>query len=252
MRKGRIQSGYTLIELVLVLVIIGILASVGLKSLSAVNQTGRIEETKQELERLAYAIAGNPALVSGGTRTDFGYIGDVGGLPPNLDALIANPGGMATWRGPYISDPFSDGGPTDWFKYDGWGVAYSYTGGRTISSTGGPSTLTRELAGSVADLLYNRVTAVITDLDKTPPGPDYVDSIRFDLVYGNGTGGLTTASRNPRPDGLVEFDSIPIGLHTLRIIYFPDSDTLIRKVPICPGQNSYTESSLAEDYWTGN
>jgi prepilin-type N-terminal cleavage/methylation domain-containing protein len=202
MAKNRAQSGYTLIELVVVLVIIGIITAVGLRSLTEVNETGRFEETRSEMDRLAIAICGDPTLVSGGARSDFGYVGDVGALPPNLDALTSNPGGYATWDGPYISNEFSDGGATDWFKFDGWGIAYIYSGGRTIGSTGGSTALTRELAGSIDDLLYNDISIVITDLDKTPPGAVYADSVRFDLIYPNGSGGLTTDSRYPRPDGL--------------------------------------------------
>jgi len=249
MRKGRTQSGYTLIELVLVLVIIGILASVGLKSLTAANRTGRIEETKRELDRLAYAITGNPALVSGGIRTDFGYIGDVGGLPPNLDALIANPGGMATWRGPYIADEFTMGGADTDFKYDAWGVAYIYPAGLAISSTGGGQTLTRQLAGSVADLLYNRVNLVVTDPDHTPPGATYADSVVLVLIVPDGSGSLVSRVIGPQDDGVAQFDSVPIGVHELRLVYRPTADTLYRKVVVYPGETSYLEMSLAGSDW---
>jgi hypothetical protein len=217
-----------------------------------VNETARFEETRAEMDRLARAICGDPSLVSGGARSDFGYVGDVGALPPNLDALAANPGGYTTWRGPYVADRFSSGGPSDWFKYDGWGKAYTYTGGLAINSTGGPAPLSRELAGSMADLLYNRVVVVVTDLDQTPPGPDYADSIRLALTFPDGAGGLTTRLRSPGPDGLVEFDSIPIGGHALRIIYSPASDTLTRQVSVSPGEDAYLETATAEDYWTGS
>jgi len=249
MDKGRIQSGYTLIELVLVLVIVGILASVGLKSLTAANQTGRIEETKRELDRLAYAITGNPALVSGGTRTDFGYVGDVGGLPPNLDALIANPGGMATWRGPYIADEFTMGGADNDFKYDAWGAAYIYAAGPAISSTGGGQTLTRRLAGSVAELLYNRVNLVVTDPDHTPPGANYADSVVLVLTVPDGSGGLVSRAIGPQDDGVAQFESVPIGIHELRLVYMPTADTVYRRVVVYPGETSYLEIPLTGNYW---
>ena len=92
-------AGYTLIELVIVIIILGIITTVAMRSIKDTNQTARIEETKKELEQLAIAIAGNPDLISGGQRTDFGYVGDIGALPPNLDALVQNPGGYTTWKG---------------------------------------------------------------------------------------------------------------------------------------------------------
>jgi len=244
--------GYTLIELVLVLVIVGVLASVGLKSLSAVNQTTRIEETRQEMERIACAIVGNPSLVSGGSRTDFGYVGDIGSLPPNLDALATNPGGYTTWDGPYLVDDFTSGGANTKFKYDAWGAAYAYSAGVGVTSTGGGLTMTKQLAGSVSDLLRNQVKVVVTDLDHTPPGPVYSDSIRFVLRVPNGSGSYTNKSRTPRDDGFASFDSIPIGIHELRLIYLPTADTLLRRVIVCPNGDSYLEMSLAENTWSGS
>ncbi|MCX6835333.1 MAG: prepilin-type N-terminal cleavage/methylation domain-containing protein [candidate division Zixibacteria bacterium] len=245
-------QGYTLIELALVLVIIGVLASVGLKSLGAISQTTRIEETRQEMERLACAIAGNTSLVSGGSRTDFGYVGDVGSLPPNLDALVTNPGGYATWDGPYLVDAFTSGGANTEFKYNAWGIAYTYSGGNSITSSGGGLTLTKQLANSTSDLLRNQVRVVVTDLDHTPPGTTYSDSVRFVLSVPNGTGSYVNRSQTPRDDGLVSFDSVPIGIHELRLIYLPTADTLLRKVAVYPGENSYLEISLAENIWSGS
>lgn len=252
MAAKQTQDGYTLIEMVLVLVIVGIIATVGLNSLTAVNETNRFEQTRAELDRLAVAIAGDPALVSGGVRSDFGYLGDVGALPPNLDALISNPGGYATWEGPYYSDEFSTDGSSSEFKLDAWGRAYSYSGGRTISSTGGSVTLTRELASSTDDLLRNRLRVVVYDLDRTPPGPTYRDSVRVVLNYPNGAGGMATRAAYPGSDGLASFDSIPVGIHSLRIIYVPTVDTLQRRIVVNVGEDSYTEISLADTLWSGS
>jgi general secretion pathway protein G len=251
MTKLGSQNGYTMIELVVVLVIIGIIAGVGVKSLQSANETTRIEETKQELNRLACAVAGDPGLVSGGFRTDFGYVGDVGSLPPTLGALATNPGGYSTWDGPYLRDKVAIGGGDSEFEHDAWGKPYGYSGGVTITSSGGPSPMTRQIAGSTGDLLRNRVAVVITDLDNTPPGPDHQDSVRCILSYPNGSGGLSTVSRAPRPDGYVAFDSIPIGVHTLRVVYLPDYDTLRREVHVNPGQDYYADIQYYKNVWVG-
>ena len=254
--KGRAASrlqtsrGYTLIELVVVLVIVGILASVALKSLKAVNDTARFEETRQELDNIAHAIAGDPCLISGGSRTDYGYVGDVGGLPLDLNALVANPGGYTTWRGPYISDDFSTDGSSSEFKNDAWGAAYSYTAGITVSSTGGGSPVTRNAANSIGDLLHNSVSVAVTDLDNTPPGPDHLDSVRIVLSHPDGSGSMISRVKNPGSDGYVRFDSVPIGAHSLQIIYLPDNDTISRTVNVNPGQDYYADVHYHTDVWT--
>jgi len=243
--------GYSLIELIVVLIIIGVIASVAMKSLTAVNDTARIEETKRELDHLAYAIVGNPDLVSGGIRTDYGFVGDNGRLPANLDALLTQPGGYTNWGGPYISDEFSVDGSSSEYKNDGWGKAYSYSGGLTVSSSGGSSTITRTLANSTGDLLRNNASFTFTDLDFTPPGPDYQDSIRFVLTYPS-NGSLTSRTDYPSDDGFIAFDSVPIGIHRLQVIYLPDNDTLTRKISIAPGQDYYTDVQYFTDLWTAD
>jgi len=243
--------GYSLIELVVVLVIIGVLATVAMKSLNAVNDTARIEETKRELDRIAFAITGNPELVSGGVRTDYGFVGDCGRLPANLDALVSAPGGYSNWDGPYITDEFSEDGSSSEFKNDAWGTAYSFSGGLTVTSTGGSSTLTRRLANSSDELLRNNASFTFTDLDFTPPGIDYRDSVRFVLFYPY-NGSITSRTNYPANDGFVAFDSIPIGLHTLRVIYLPSNDTLTRKISVSPGQDYYTDIQYHENLWTAD
>lgn len=249
--KLRSEAGYSLLELVIVIIIVAILATVAMKSQTATNEVVRVEETKAELEQLAWAIAGNQTLVSGGSRTDFGYVGDVGALPANLDALVTNPSGMATWNGPYVRDDFysAAGGPSSEFKIDAWGVAYQYSGGNSIASSGGGTTITRRIANSTDDLLYNQLTVTVVDLDNDPPGNVYRDSVRLILVQPDGTGSFATRTLYPNANGLVVFDSIPIGQQTLRTVYLPTNDTLTRLVNIAPGRDSFLQTQLFSDLW---
>jgi prepilin-type N-terminal cleavage/methylation domain-containing protein len=244
----RLQSGYTLIEMAVAIIVIGILAAVGMKSLGTSVDVSRTEETKSEMDRLAYAIAGNPNIISGGVRSDYGYIGDVGALPPNWDALLTNPGGYSTWNGPYIQDSFTDGVTDVWFKYDAWGSEYTAPA-IGFSSTGGAGTITRNLANSIDDLLYNTVRLVIFDLDLTPPGISNIDSVEFILNIPDGSGAIGSISSFPDASGFAEIDSIPIGIHLLRIAYLPDNDTLTRYVNVDPGQDQYVEIQYYDDIW---
>ncbi len=242
------QAGYSLIEMVIVIVIIGILAAVAFQSMGGSMDVSRSEETMAEMERLAFAIAGDPNLISAGNRTDFGYVGDVGALPPDWDALVSNPGGYATWNGPYTQDKFSSGADYE-FKLDVWGKPYSAPTGNTFSSTGGPSTITRRIANSTADLLGNNVIIAVTDLDGNPPGSVYCDSVKFLLTLPNGAGATTTTTEYPDANGLTQFTSVPIGLHTLRMIYIPGNDTIRRKIAVNPGRDYYADLQHFGDVW---
>lgn len=243
------QCGYSLVELMLVIVIIGILATVAMNRLEGSSDRAKFEMTKVEMNQLAEAIVGNGDLVSGGYRTDFGYVGDVGALPPNLNALVINPG-YATWNGPYIHDDYiatSASTPTE-FKYDEWGQPYSYSGGLTIVSSSN-GTITKPLANSTDDLLNNKAIFNIYDIDFNPPGTNYKDSIRPLLTYPNGSGGYTTGVATVRSSGYFEFGSLPIGQHLLEIAIQPANDTIRKQIVITPGANHYSNIQYTGSGW---
>ena len=230
----------------MVIVIAGILATIALRSAGIVSNTAKVEETKQELDDLAFAIVGNPELQNNGVRSDFGYVGDVGAMPPDLDALHSNPGSYSTWKGPYIENRFSQ--ITDDFKKDAWGELYQYSAGVTITSTGG-SGIVRKLANSVADLVQNQVSGVVYDLDGTPPGSTFKDSVSVRLTIPNGSGSLVIRTIGVDAGGYFSFDSIPIGNHDIEIVYQPDNDTLKRFVSVLPSSSLFGEYYLATNVW---
>jgi len=249
-KRLHIAPGYTLIEMIVTVVVLGILATVALKSLGGVNHVARLEETKAEMEGIAHAIAGHPNLVSNGSRTNFGYIGDNGVLPSTLTDLYTNGGGLSTWRGPYIKDNFSDGVEHN-FEKDAWGRDYRLSG-VDIISTGSGTTITRRLAPSIGDLLYNSAALTLVDIDLTPPGLIYKDSVRILLYYPDGSGSLAAVSGTPDAGGYWETDSLPIGLHALKIVYLPRQDTLNHRIAVNPGENSYVEIQYPLDVWGGH
>ncbi|MFH1686930.1 MAG: prepilin-type N-terminal cleavage/methylation domain-containing protein [bacterium] len=227
---GRRPRGFTLIEVVMVIVITGILATIAVRQMSGTIQSARYEQTLRELNALAFAIAGNPDLHVGGVRTDYGYVGDVGALPPNLEALRSNPSGLATWAGPYMGT----GVNADDFKTDGWGVVYSYTD-TLIRSIGSGSNLDKIFARTSAALLSNQVTGFVRDARQSSPGSGYADSLLVRLTYPDGSGNLASAAVNPAPDGSFAFTGIPIGVHDLQIVFIPENDTISMSVGVDPG-----------------
>lgn len=92
-RLGRPQRGFTLLELVMVLVIIGvILAMVGPRVFNSLGRANS-ERAKVQIEQIGSALEL--------------YKLDTGRFPSTqegLNALLVAPAGAANWNGPYLKD----------------------------------------------------------------------------------------------------------------------------------------------------
>jgi general secretion pathway protein G len=116
-RRDRSRAGFTLIEIMVVVVIIGMLAGVaGLRLQQRVNES-RITGARANLHNIGMAISM--------------YQLDTGTLPPNLAALMTQPAGARNWRGPYM----------EYLPQDPWGDDFQYQpgsdGSYQLSSKGG-------------------------------------------------------------------------------------------------------------------
>ncbi|MEE9553666.1 MAG: prepilin-type N-terminal cleavage/methylation domain-containing protein [candidate division Zixibacteria bacterium] len=242
------KRGYTLIEMIMVIVIIGILVSVAARSLNNTSDNQRFNQTTEEMGTIARAIAGDERLISGGARTDFGYIGDIGALPPDLDALVANPGGYLTWRGSYLRRGFVE--DVDGYKMDAWNQPYIYSGGVTVGSNGGGSPVTKQFANSTVELLLNTVTGFVRDSNGAPPG-DSASNVAITLYYPDGAGSITSSAISPSRAGEFSFsDIIPIGLHRIMAIVSGVADTASKYVVVNPGAITLTELRFTSSLWS--
>jgi type II secretory pathway pseudopilin PulG len=233
--------------MLVVIVVVGILASVAMQSMTTTVQDIRRMQTEREMEVLAKAIVGDPGLRQNNQRSDFGYVGDVGAFPTNLQTLYQNSGGYATWNGPYLPPGYAQ--DSTGFKTDEWGTLYAYSGGTTISSTGGGSTLTNKITDATDDYLLNTINGTILDAANEPPGADYTDSVDIVISYPNGSGGTFSKTYSPNSTGAFTLDSIPVGSHQLRLIYKPEVDTVSRYLTVLPRHKSSVSYRFASAYF---
>lgn len=230
------HRGFTLLEIVIVLAVTGLLVG-GMVTLGfQVVNSEREDKTIEHLKRLKVAIKGKPLGVRHGIRTSFGYLGDMGVLPPRLENLYIKDEQTpyaffpllkagAGWNGPYL-DPeiveYFSSLDKDSFAQN---LQYSTTPftDSTIGQTavGRINSLGRDgMAGTSDDLsvqfftneLYSTVSGFVRDRE------------------GNGVGGVTIAINYPSDgtltsltnitdgDGFYSFNGIPYGNHSLSLI----------------------------------
>jgi len=102
----RSEKGFTLIELIVVLVILGLLAAVVVPNVYKKLATGKDQIAKIQIKEIEGALQ------------LFSF--DMGRYPESaegLDALVRNPGNVDSWKGPYLSKAL---------PMDPWGRPYAY------------------------------------------------------------------------------------------------------------------------------
>jgi general secretion pathway protein G len=99
------KSGFTLIEVLLVVAILGILAAVVVGNFGQHGENARIRATRASISAIS-------------TQADVFQL-DVGRLPNALDELVNQPSGAAGWNGPYIRGGMAA-------LNDAWGTPINY------------------------------------------------------------------------------------------------------------------------------
>jgi hypothetical protein len=138
------QTGFTLVELVMIIVVLGIVAAVAIPRFGNITETSKTTATKKELQALKIAIAGNADAIAGGKYVDRGFEGDVGFTPSRLEDLVSRPDSVVVynaltglgWNGPYIDSTENN------YLMDSWDVSYVYQpSNRRIISVGGSDSI---------------------------------------------------------------------------------------------------------------
>jgi general secretion pathway protein G len=95
--RSRSQQGFTLLEMLAVIVLLGIVATIVVRQVGGNVDKGKYGAGKAQLASLSMKVES--------------YSLDNGAPPPTLQALVSKPGNAKTWTGPYakpsdLKDPF--------------------------------------------------------------------------------------------------------------------------------------------------
>jgi general secretion pathway protein G len=240
------QRGFTLLELIVVIAVIGLLSAAVAPALIQRVLDQRVESTRQEAQTLYEAMVGAPS------ENRFGFLGDIGRLPNSLQELVA-PGALPSyntdttrgigmgWRGPYVNA----GASTNDYLTDAFGRSYTGIATGQIRSAGADG-----VANTADDIVYPPRLPVLpgtvtVTVKTTTSGKTVVDpaGYRVDLFYAsNGSEAFLSDTSTP-----FSFSNVPSGLHAVRVVKTsaPDPGTVmvLDTVVVRPG------SAVAAELW---
>jgi len=98
------QSGFTLVELLLVLVILALIAGLVLPGIIGKAESAKAKAASSQISRISMSVES--------------FYLDTGNTPSSLDQLVNEPSGVNGWNGPYIKNSLLK---------DPWGQPYKYT-----------------------------------------------------------------------------------------------------------------------------
>ncbi|MBT8069425.1 MAG: type II secretion system major pseudopilin GspG [Xanthomonadales bacterium] len=102
-RKGG-QRGFTLVELLLVLVILALIAGLVLPGIIGKAESAKAKAAASQIIRISMSVES--------------FYLDTGNPPSSLEELVNEPSGVNGWNGPYIKNSLLT---------DPWGQPYKYT-----------------------------------------------------------------------------------------------------------------------------
>jgi len=98
------QRGFTLVELLLVLVILALIAGLVLPGIIGKAESAKVKAASSQISRISMSVES--------------FYLDTGTAPSSLDDLVNEPSGVTGWNGPYIKNSLLK---------DPWGEPYKYS-----------------------------------------------------------------------------------------------------------------------------
>jgi general secretion pathway protein G len=103
-KHNRGQRGFTLVELLLVLVILALIAGLVLPGIIGKAESAKVKACSSQISRISMSVES--------------FYLDTGNTPSSLEELVNEPPGVTGWTGPYIKNSLLK---------DPWGQPYLYT-----------------------------------------------------------------------------------------------------------------------------
>jgi uncharacterized delta-60 repeat protein/prepilin-type N-terminal cleavage/methylation domain-containing protein len=226
------QSGFSLIELVMVIVIIAVVATYVAVDLNDKPDSLRFEQTRAKLEAIRSAIVGDDSISAEGQRLHFGYFGDMGKIPATLTDLTtigaqsawaysASLGFGVGWRGPYVSQGARISGSLDSLSInrDEWGTAFVYNTSEpipTITSYGadrvsGGTGFSKDMVVEIpSNIRLSTLKGIARDSDTPLSGK----TIQVDFAT---NGSVISSTTTSDASGAFTFQDIPFGVRAIRM-----------------------------------
>lgn len=102
-KSNRRQRGFTLVELLLVLVILALIAGLVLPGIIGKAESAKAKAASSQISRISMSVES--------------FYLDTGITPSSLDELVSQPSGVTGWNGPYIKNTLLK---------DPWGQEYKF------------------------------------------------------------------------------------------------------------------------------
>ena len=230
------NRGFTLIEIVVVLAILAAMGGAITPLVVRIIDNKREKATIEALKEFKSAIIGDPKIVSKEIRTYFGYIGDMGSLPIQIEDLYqkgSQPSFTydttkktgAGWNGPYIDPSLVENLAS--LKLDAYGNEFTYDATEFVDSTVGVAVSAKitskgpdGVAGGDDDLstyiyktnAFSEVIGFVKDIEG-----NRVPGVETKINYPS-IGTLIEATTTTDIDGLYQFADIPYGNRSVTVI----------------------------------